>query len=251
MNTVQSIDRAVAILKILSDAPTGLSVTDIAKKLGLAKSTTHRLLNALLHHNIVKQDTHTQHYSLGLYLFTLASSVFEELSIREVARPHLERLCHKTNEVVHLCIQDHLDVLYIDKIESNSTIRIYSKIGRRTMFHCTSAGKALLAGMEDQALKQLVLNYKLQPFTDDTITDPLKLIKEIKEVRSQGYALDNMEHVEGVRCIGAPIYNHEGQVVASFSLSGPSERMDTDRIANELVPIVIETSQNISKLLGY
>ncbi|GAA4719496.1 IclR family transcriptional regulator [Brevibacillus fulvus] len=251
MSIVQSLERALTLLNTLSEYPEGMQITRLAEQVGLSKSTTHRLLSTLLHMNYVIKDEESDKYKLGYQLIYLSRNILDSLDIRGIAKPFLQKLSQDVNETIHLCLEDNGEVMYIDKIESNQTIRMYSRIGSRAPLYCTGVGKVLLAGMDSPTYERAVSQMDFVAKTAKTITAKEQLAEEIARVRKQGYALDNMENEVGIRCIAGPIVDVQGKVVASFSISGPSNRITMERIDDELIKKIRETSTEISRQLGW
>ncbi|KHF38948.1 IclR family transcriptional regulator [Halalkalibacter okhensis] len=251
MSTVQSVERSLSILEILSKYPEGIRLTELSSQLGLAKSTTHRLLLTLMHRNFVKQDERSELYSLGMQVVTLASSVLNNIDIRGVAHASIVELAQKTNEVVHLCIKDDDEVIYIDKVDSDRTIRMFSQVGRRVNMHCTGVGKVMLANLPIKEVKEIISKKGLPQFTPSTITDETALFEHLEIVKEQGYAIDEMEHEELIAAVAAPIYDYNNKVIAAISIAGPNQRITKERIKAELIDLILETSHNISQKMGY
>lgn len=251
MSNVQSLERALTILNKLSEYPDGIQITRLAEQVGLTKGTLHRLLSTLSNMNYVVKDEETDKYKLGLQVLFLSRNLLNQSNIVTIAKPFLEKLVQEVNETVHLCIEDRGEVIYIDKIESNQTIRMYSRIGSRAPMYRTAVGKILLSDMSPEKFEDIVSNITFIPKTPTTITSKEELIKEIETVKVQGYALDNAENEEVLRCIAAPIYDHRGKIVASFSISGPNNRVTMDLINHTLIDKMKQYSNAISRNLGY
>jgi IclR family transcriptional regulator, KDG regulon repressor len=251
MSNVQSLERALTILNTLSDYPDGLTIAKLSKLVNLSKSTTHRLLATLVNMNYVAKNPENDRYKVGLQTLYVARSVLNNNNIATVAKPYLKQLCNDVNETVHLCLEDKGEIVYIDKLESNQTIRMYSRIGNRAPMYCTAVGKVLLSGMTPGRLEEIADATTFSPRTPRTITSTEELKDEVIKVQQQGYALDDIENEEGIRCIAAPIYSHEHRIVASFSISGPSNRVTMERVNNELIKKMKNCSQAISRALGY
>ncbi len=247
---VQVLDRAVAILELLWRQGPELSVMEISHTLGINKSTVRRILKALASHRLVEENESTGRYRLGIRLFELGSSVVARLDPQERARPYLERLVLETGETAHLCILDRGEVLYLDKHEPMRTMRIPSEVGRRNPAHCTAVGKALLAYLPEEELEELVRQHGLRAYTARTITTLAELKRELARVREQGYSVDNEEFEEGLRCIGAPIRDYSGRVVASISIAGPAFRLTEEKVP-VLAHSVVEVARELSEELGY
>ena len=251
MSNVQSLERALTILNKLSEYPDGIQITRLAEQVGLTKGTLHRLLSTLSNMNYVVKDEETDKYKLGLQVLFLSRNLLNQSNIVTIAKPFLEKLVQEVNETVHLCIEDRGEVIYIDKIESNQTIRMYSRIGSRAPMYRTAVGKILLSDMSPDKFEDIVSNITFIPKTPTTITSKEELIKEIETVRVQGYALDNAENEEVLRCIASPIYDHKGKIIASFSISGPNNRVTMDLINHTLIDKMKQYSIAISRNLGY
>ncbi len=204
MTQVQSVDRTLSILEILAANSEGLRLTELSKEMDLAKSTVHRLLKTLISKGYVQQNEKNGTYQLGLQCLVLASSLLNNLDIRTVAKEALHTLAESAKEVVHLCLHDKNEVVYIDKVESNQTLRMYSQIGRRAYMHCTGVGKVLLSGFTQEEVEQMVTDKGLPKFTETTITNKDELFHELTMIKEKGYAIDEQEHENGIRCIAAP-----------------------------------------------
>lgn len=251
MANIQSVERSLIMLEILSVNPKGIGITELANQLHIAKSTTHRLLSTLMNRGFVVQDEETKNYTLGMKIIELSSLILEDMNIRSIAKNNLEALGKQINEVVHLCIHENGEVVYIDKFESDQTIRMHSRIGKRGMMHSTGVGKVILSGMSDEQVRTIIKKKGMPAKTHRTITDEEILLKRLNKIRRLGYEIDDIENEEGIRCVAAPIYDFRGKVIAAFSISGPENRMRLDRIKHELVDSVLDTSKKISKKIGY
>ena len=248
-NNVESVTRAIKIIECFSESGFELDLSEIVHKTNLPKATVHRILATLKNGGLVNQDSENRKYKLSLKLFELGSLVFRKLKLREAALPFIEELSEKSGETVHLGILDKDEVISIEKADSSFSLRSSIYIGKRAPAYCTGVGKALLA-FQPPDKTRLLLQSKRKKYTANTITDANKLKEELEKVRKEGFAVDNMEHEEGVRCVAAPLRNYEGKVVASISISGPSIRITEGKIP-QLVLMVKETAKNISKELGF
>lgn len=246
---VQSVDRALALLEVLSMYPKGLGVGEISEKADLHKSTAHRLLATLVDRGYVKQNQHNQ-YQLTLKLFELGSRSVEELDMLEVARPHLVQIMESVNEVVHLVILEGDVIVYIDKVEPDTTIRMHSRIGISRPLYCTSVGKAILSTMDDDEVERNWRKSEINQLTQYTITDLDEMKEELKLIRERGYAIDEQENELGVRCIAIPLLDYTKKACGAISISGPVERM-TDEALKNIVPVLLPTGKQIREELGY
>jgi IclR family transcriptional regulator, KDG regulon repressor len=251
-NIVQSVDRAVDILECLSEEKEGCGITFISKSTGLHKSTVHRLLGTLMNKGYVEKDMENDNYRLGTKILYLASSVLDRMDIRNVSRPYIRELSEETKEVVHLSILDGDEAVYIDKMESArlNSVRMHSQIGKRVPLYCTAVGKVLLSKLDEDKVKHLLGGKKFVKFMPNTIDNVEDFIKQLEEVREKGYATDEMEHEEGIRCIAAPIFDRKGKVAAAVSLSGPIFYITEERIPF-LRDRILKASEGISYQLGF
>jgi DNA-binding IclR family transcriptional regulator len=246
---VKPVHNAFRILEILGQEQ-GIGVTRISKLLELPKSSVHDILATLQGDGLVEKDGERNFYSLGLKLFELGNMARANLELRRIATPFLRSLNEELDETVHLTILDGWEVLYVECFESLKQLRTYSVIGVRAPLHCTAVGKAILAFFTEEQVDRMTKAMGLARFTKNTITDRKTLDRELAATRRRGYSVDDAEHEEGVRCIGAPIYNHESRVVASISVSGPSQRMTPERDEAVGMLLVSKTAE-ISRRVGH
>lgn len=251
MANVQSLERALTLLNKLSEYPEGIQISRLAEQVGLTKSTVHRLLATLTNMNYTIKDEETDKYKIGLQVLFLSRNLINNINVVTIAKPFLEKLCQEVNETIHLCIEDRGEVIYIDKIESNQTIRMYSRIGSRAPIYCTAVGKVLLSGMDKDKKNETISKMKFIPKTPTTITSKEEFLEEIEKVDSRGYALDNSENEASLMCIAFPIFDHNGKIIASFSVSGPNNRVTPELIETTLIGKMKQCSIEISRNLGY
>lgn len=247
--TSTSVIRAFAILDILSaQGKNGLPLTDTAHLLRMSKSTTHRYLITLEKLGAVERDEQDR-FRLGLKVVELAGLVLSQNSLHKQSEPFLNELADRTRETIHLAVPIGIEVVYIDKVDSPRSLRMFSRIGSRAPMYCTALGKAILA-YSNSTLVDEVLEAGLSPHTPHTITTRDALLADLKKVRQRGYALDAQENELGVCCIGTPIFDYSGQVVGAISISGPAERMTAAR-QREFGPAIRDTGLRLSKRMGY
>ena len=247
---VQVLDRSLAIIDALANARDDASLAELAEKVKLHKSTVHRLTSILERHGIVERDARSGRYRLGLRLFELGSIAMGRFNIRDRAHPHLERLLYEVDETVHLCALDAGEVLYLDKMEPVRSVRMASRIGRRNPVHCTSVGKAILAFLPESEADNILRQHGLKRLTPKTITTPAELKADLKLIRDKGYAIDNEENEEGVRCIGAPVLDYSGRPIAAISISAPSFRLPLDKVPT-VAASVCRAALALSQESGY
>lgn len=247
---VQSVDRTLTILEVLSNHYDGLGITEISNLVDLHKSTVHRLLATLLYKGYVIKDIQSNRYRLSLKLYELGSKIVVKTDILKSSKPYTEELMNIVNEVVHLVIRERNDIIYIDKVEAVNTISMASTIGRRSPLYCTSVGKAMMAYLTDKEIKDIWDGSDIQKFTKNTITNFGVFKEELNSIRDKGYAVDNEENELGVRCIGAPVFNMKGEVEGAISISGPTNRILKKNI-EDYGEKVKKYATLISRELGY
>jgi len=196
---IQVVDRALALLEVLSHQGPDLTLVQISEMLKLHKSTAHRLLMVLERHRLIEKNSNTGKYRLGLKLFELGTKAIGQLDLRERARPYLERAVLDTGETVHLCVYDDGEVVYLDKVEPTRSVRLTSSVGRRNPAYCTSVGKAIMAFLPAEQVEIAAQKLGFRQLTRKTISNMLELRAELAKVRKLGYAVDNEENEEGER----------------------------------------------------
>ncbi|MDR7079752.1 DNA-binding IclR family transcriptional regulator [Neobacillus niacini] len=247
---VKSVDRALTIVSLVSQKKEGVRVTELASQLDLNKSSIFRLLATLVRHGYVEQDSETKKYKLGYKPLELSAILLESIDLRSQAKTFLKELETITNEVIHLVLFNDGEVIYIEKLEGNETLRTHSRVGRRAPLHCTSVGKVILANLTESEVNDLLERNGMPKHTENTITDKESFMVELKKIRNQGYGIESEENEPGITCLAAPIFNNEGDITAAVSISGPSIRMADDRL-EELKSYIISTGEKISSRLGF
>lgn len=240
------ITKVLTILELLDRAPHGLQLRDLAEKTGLNKSTVHRFASHLEAEAYLFRD-HSGTYTLGPKLSQMGGGSSFQATLCNICRPTVERLWKATEETIKLAVLDGSDVLYIDVLETAHTFRLVSTVGMRRPFHCTSLGKALVASIDDEQVKEkLFANIQFgEARTPRSITSLSRLKRDLLNIRARGFALDEGEAVTGIRCLGAAILGADGKPVAALSISGPMVRVTKDRLplfAMELRKAVREIS---------
>lgn len=249
--SVQSIDRVLDILEVLSAVPQGLALSDLAAATSLHASTAHRLLASLASRGYVRKDPESGKYRLTLRLYEISRRVSTVLDLFSASKPLLEVLANDVKEVVHLVERDGSDVVYLRKFEPLlRPISITSSVGLHNPMYCTGVGKSIMAYLPEKDALSIWNDTQVIQFTPKTITTWEALREDLSHVRERGYAIDDEEHDLGVRCIAAPIYNWNGTPVGAMSISGPVARITPDAI-DEFSPKLINTAEKISELMGW
>jgi DNA-binding IclR family transcriptional regulator len=247
---VKVVVKAAAVIDLLAESDVPMSLTALSKRLGIARSTLHGILATLINVGYVCKEERSGDYRLGLRLFEIGNKISQKIDERKVAKPYMRALSEKTGETVHLAVLQDGEVLYINKQESNNSIRIITESGLKLPAHCTGVGKALLSGLSDEQIRQVAEKKGLAKYTETTVTDIGILLKEIEKIRKQGYASDQQEFMIGLRCVAIPIRNMSGKVVCAISISGPVSRMSGDLFEMKK-RYLIKTAHAISKELGF
>lgn len=246
---IQAIERAVSILNAFSAEEHELGVTELAGKLGLHKSTVHRFMVNLDAAGMVERNPRTGRYRLGMRIFELGGLVKQRMNLWDEALPFLESLVRDTGETGHLAVLDGGEAIYIERVEARRALRVPSAIGRGYPAHATNLGKVLLADLEPERVAEIIRERGLSAYTPNTIVDAATLDRELARIRERGYAIDNEEYDEGLRCIGAPVRDHTGRVVAALGIGGPVTRITPARV-EELATLVMAAASGLSRRLG-
>ena len=246
---LSSVANSLRLLKSFSGGQNELGITTLASRLGLAKSTVHRLAATLTGAGFLEQNAATGKYRLGLALFELGALVRRRMDVANEARPQLRELLEKTGETVQLGIIDQSSVLYVYEMESRRAIRMAAAVGARAPLHCTAVGKVLLAFQSPDYVKE-VADHGLTQYTENTVIKRDALLAMLKEVRARDCAIDDEESEIGLRAIAAPVRNQRGEVIAALGVAAPVQRM-TKKVMQNCVPTVVATANAVSQRLGY
>jgi IclR family KDG regulon transcriptional repressor len=246
---VQSLDRAFDILELLAREPQPLTLTDISRQLELHKTTVYRLISSLRDRGYIEKSCDNNMYRLGLGFIELSSLYLNKVEIKTEAQPYLHELSQDLGRTTYLAILQDKEVVYIDKYEQVNSLRKYSIIGTRKPLYSTSLGKALLIDKTEEEIREIFKNIKLKRFTPTTITDLGTLLREIEESRKRGYTRDNQEMDASEQCIGAPIRDYRGIVIAAISAAWKGEFTASDE--EKASRLVSTAADAISLRLGY
>lgn len=247
---VKSVQKAMQALKLFNNECTEISLSKLSKELGTHKSTAYRIAMTLCEEGFLRWNPTDGTYSLGLKILELSSTLLQSLELRTKARPYMEILNKVSGEFVHLGVRDKSEVVYVDKIEGNRGIRLYSEIGKRASCHCTALGKALLSGLSNQEVIGLFKNKELKPLTPNTIVSIPALLENLEEIRNKGYALDLEEHEPLVYCVAAPIKNYNGTHIASISITTIIKDFN-ESLLNKYIEATLDASAKVSAEMGY
>lgn len=238
--------RTISVLEALSEGGFH-TFDDLVEKVGLAKPTLFRFLKTLKSLGYILQHEDSK-YSLSLKMLTVGSRALDSMDLYDVSRPIIKNLARHFQETVHLAILMDAKVVYIQKVESVHTIRMYSTIGKQAPLYCTSLGKALLAWHPER--ESIVSDLDLVPYTRKTIVTREALLAELETIRERGYSTDNEEHEPDISCIGAPIFDYSGSAIAAISVAWPVYRHKPED-EKKNAEVVMAAARDISKLMGY
>ena len=245
----QSVQRAISLLNAFTDTQPAWGLNDLAQAVDLNKTTAYRLLSALEIEGMVTRDEHSGRYRLGAGAIILGGRALRTNNLNIVSHAELDKLAQATGETVTLEILVECDVLIIDQVQGSHMLGAAQDLFARWPAHATSTGKVLLAYLPTAQCEEL-LTAPLEKYTDNTITEISKLQEELTQIRAQGYGTVHEELELGFIAGAAPIFNHNGQVVAAISVGGPSVRFQTDRL-QEIVDKVVQAAGRISQQIGF
>jgi IclR family KDG regulon transcriptional repressor len=240
--------RALAVLDRLSRRR-ATSLEELSREVQLAKPTVYRFLLTLQELGYARR-VDGERWAMTLKLFNVGSRALDHLDLHAVAQPIAVELAEALGETVHMGVLEGNAAVYVLKIETHHTIRMFSRVGRRIPLHCTAIGKVLLAFARDEEREAALQGVRLLAHTRRTLTTRAALNAELERIREQGFALDDQEHEEGIHCIGAPVFDHAGAVVAGLSASWPGFRYQRDR-EGALIDRVQADAARISASLGH
>ena len=249
-NGLSSVRNAARLLKIFLSREESVGVSDLARRLGLGKSTVHRLLTTLAAEGLIERDEESGGYRLGLVVFELGEAVRVHLDLHAAAGPVLAAVREQTGESSQVGVLDGVDVVYVDRLESSQSLRLFTETGRRVPAHCTSSGKVLLAHLPDADLTALLASMDLIAHTPHTVTEPAALRSELDRVCRRGWAEAVNERELGVASVAAPIRDASGAVIAAISIGAPVIRLAAAR-RRELGALVVEAGEAVSRRLGW
>lgn len=245
-SSIQVIERMMSLLDALALHPTPVNLKQLATETRLHPSTAHRILSVMVDNRLVDR-IEPGTYRLGIRLLELGSLVKSRISVRQEALPHMQQLHQELGETVNLSVRHDDEVVYIERTSGNSSMmRVVQIIGARAPLHITAVGKLFLAEDGPEKCAEYAQRTGLPKYTDNTLTAPDSLARELEKIRRQGYAFDDEEAEKGVSCIGAGIFNDEGRLVAGLSVSAPSDRLDKSWSAQ-----VRRTAERISRAIGH
>lgn len=246
---VPSVDRALKVMELLAESRRGFSLSDLSRRLALPKSSAHLIVRTLEMRGYLQKNGENGKYFFGLKLINLSHTALENLDLREQARPFLQRLMLKTGLTVHLAVLERSEAVIIDKVETPGMLRLATWIGRRLDANSSGVGKALLAFVPEPEIDRQFTGRPLAKYNNKTIISAARLKRELKKVRELGYAFEDEEGEVGVRCIGSPIVDSTGNVIAAVSVAGTTSQVPLERV-EKLALLVKAVASEISAHLA-
>jgi len=248
--THKSLERGLRIIEAIAAIGCPATLAEIARKTVLPRSTAHHLLHALVEFGYLIQDGNARTYTLAPKLFRLTGRTWAKEQLAEISMPFLDELSRRTGEGTSLAVLRDGVVTVVAKRDPQGPVRVVQEVGARRPIYCTAVGKALAAWLEERELDGIIGRTVFEQKTAKTITTPASFRRELARIRATGFAIDNEEHIEGIRCIATPIRDHSGEVRASLCVVGPKSRLPKRRLA-EICQSVAAMAADLSARLGY
>src|SRR5438046_739127 len=241
-----AVERALSILEAAAQRREGLTNAEISRKLGIPKSSASYILRTLEKRSYLRREAETGRYRVGLKILSLGGDAQANLDIADVALPFMRSLVERIHLTVHLAVLDQSEAVYIEKVEAPGFFKVNTWVGRRMFLHSTSVGKCLLAWLPKQEVEALVKQQGLKKRTPKTITTMTRLFADLEHTKNEGYAVDDEENSLGARCLGAPVFDVAGNVVAALGASGTLTQVDEASMPR-LTEALKETARRISR----
>lgn len=248
--THQSLERGLRILEIIASTGSLTSLAEVARRTGLHRSTTYHLLRTLVELGYLRQDLQSRGYEIAAKLFHLTGRTWTPEQLGGVSEPLLAEVTQQTGEGASVAVYRNGDVIIVAKRDPDEPVRVVQNVGAQRPIHATAVGKAIVAFLPHSEMDSVVDRLRFERFTPRTILTRAAFETELRRVRAAGCAIDDEEHVEGIRCIAAPVFSYTGQVVASLCSVGPKSRMTRQRL-RELRQPLLAAAADLSERLGW
>lgn len=248
-SAIRTINRVCDILNSYGEGETMLTLTEISKKIGIPKSTTHRLMEALSSQGLLNRDSDGRSYRLGYQLIRWGILSQNSLDLRNTALPLLRNLAMETGETAVLSVRAANYGIWIETVESKYPVRLAMRIGKPLHLHAGASSKVLWAFLQESEVEQILNEIDLIPLKTNTITQKDKMRQELDKIRQRGYATSFEETDDGVMGVAAPVFNHTGKPIAGIGIVAPVSRISEDKVP-EIAKLVINTGRSLSRLLG-
>lgn len=250
-HSIKSLVKTLRLLKLFTKNNGTLTINEMVAALGYHRSSIQRILSTLEAEGFIERtDPPKSVFRLGPEMLLLERTAVQGMNLERIGRPYLEHLVNLTQETAHLYMVQNSQACCIASVETTRSVRLMTSAGQTVPLHCTGVGKALLSGMNEADVDEVISNQGLPRFTDNTICQRDKLMDELSRIRREGIVYDNEEFESGVRCLAAPIYNGDERVVAAMSVAGPSYRV-TPEVIPRFAVLVKDSARKFSQKLGY
>ena len=246
---VQSLTRGLQILEVLGNSVGGLTLTEVARRVGLPVSTAHRLLSTLERMAYVYQAGDLGHWYVGLQAFAVGSSFLADRDFVAHSHVPMRRLMEQAGETANLAILDGTEAVFVAQVQCHEMMRTLVKLGSRVPLHASGVGKAIFAALSNDQIDAILRVRGLPRITEHTITAPETMWAALKVIRQRGWSFDDQEHAPGTRCVAATIFDEYAEPLAAISIAGPASRLPDERI-RQLGPVVAHTAQELTGRLG-
>jgi IclR family transcriptional regulator, acetate operon repressor len=247
--SIQSLDRGLLILEAVAKSSHPVSVAELTELLGIDRSSAFRLANTLKRRGFLTCPSGRKEYILGPAIWRLSHRYDWSNMLVMVAHPHLKLLANQSGETAHLAVREGSQALFVDHVTGNHVIAVSGQVGELVPLYCTAHGKALLADLTAQQLRSLFGSAPLKAYTKQTVVSVERLVKTCTQIKIQGFVTDEEEYQEGLRCIAAPIRDHDGVIIGSMGISAPAVRFPMERYA-ACIEQVIGAAQGINRVLS-
>jgi len=248
---IRVVYHALDILELFKGANAEIGPYEFLEQLRISRDRLARILKTLESAHYIERNACTGKYRLGIKSFSIGQTFIRNMELSDMARPFLETIVNKCNESANVSIIKDSHLIYVGTVEANHALKIAPRVGLQLPAYCTAAGKIQLAYLPDEELYRHLASLELKRYTPTTITDRGMLMNNLSKASFLGYAVDNEEYDNGVRCVGAPIRDYTDRIIGAVSISGPSTRFFNNRIETELIPLVRRTTEELSAALGY
>jgi DNA-binding IclR family transcriptional regulator len=250
LSTHRSLERGLRLVEVVALNGGSTSLAEAARRTGLHRSTAHHLLQTLVALGYLRQDPETRAYELAAKPFQLTGRTWSDAQLAEITQPFLAELTRRGGEGSSFAVYRDGAVTIVAKREHDGPVRVVQDVGAQRPLHCTAVAKAILAWLAQPELSGLLARLRFVRYTQKTITGRAAFEAELRRIRTAGYAIDDEEHIQGIRCIAMPVFGHAGQVVGSLCTLGPKSRVTQQKLRELRVPLA-ELSRALSERLGW
>ena len=248
---IRSVSDALDILEQFDGDIYELGISELSRRLSIPKNKVFRILATLESRNYIEQNVETENYRLGFENLFLREAFVKRKGLLGQARSVQEALTRECNETSYVAVMQNFRVVCLNIVEPNLPVRVVHRVGEILPLYCTASGKVLAASLNNEIKWKQIFNKKLNIYTKNTIVDKNKLIEQLNITKRIGYSTDNQEFKNGVSCVCSPIYDYTRHVVGALTITGPSMRLNSERMVNVLIPLVKKSSAEISIKLGF